>query len=417
MKSLLKLARELASPTKTEEQKINSLAKNIIKTVNVKLKKSKVNAKLIIGGSVAKGTWLPGISDIDFFMQFNYQKYKNKSAKLDDIAEKVLKKCFGRLTRLHGSRDYFSLKQEKYTVEIVPVLKITNPKQAKNITDHSPLHVNWVKTRVKKKPKLIAEIRLAKQFFKANKLYGAESHIKGFSGHVIEILVSKYGSFQKFVKGISKWQKKQVIDIEKHKTLKKINPAKCFGPLVIIDPVEAERNAAAAVSLEKFNLAAKICKKFLLKPSIEFFKAKPLSIKALIARKGKRKLIILKAMPEKRKPDIAGAKLLKKFKLINKELTDYGFKILKSDWLWEEGPALFWFYLDKKQLSKTKLHCGPPASIPKEHISAFKRKWKGKKIKKIKGRYCVELKREFTKPELFLKNLIKPLKNIKIISS
>jgi len=422
MKAILEKAKAFAVPTKLEEKKISETVKKILQKVNGQLKKSKVNAELIVGGSVAKGTWLPGISDIDFFMRFDYNKYKNKSGELDNIAEKVLKKCF-KINRLHGSRDYFSLQQAGFYIEIVPVLKITNPKQAKNITDVSPLHINWIKKQIKKKPEYFNEMRLSKQFFKANGLYGAESYIKGFSGHVIEILVVYYGSFLKLLKGISKYKKKQIIDIEKKyktpaKALEAINPDKTQGPLIIIDPIEAGRNAAAALGNEKLNLAVKVCEKFLAKPNIEFFKIKPIKIKDLVAKKKKRKLIILQAEPEKRKIDIAGAKLLKKFELLKEELTKEGFKISEADWWWDEkGPALFWFYLDPKSLSKTKIHWGPPVSVKEEFIKGFKRSWKKSKIKKTKGRYYVEIKRKFIKPEDFLKNLIKKIKKLKIARS
>lgn len=422
MKAVLEEAKKFSIPTKAEEKKVNSIVKKILQKVNSQLKKSKISAELIVGGSVAKGTWLPGISDIDFFLLFNYRGYKDKSPELDDITERVLKKCFKKFERLHGSRDYFSLQQSGFYVEIVPVLKIKIPGQAKIITDASPLHIYWVKGKIKKKPKLVIDMRLAKQFFKANKLYGAESYIRGFSGHVIEVLVAHYGSFPKLLKGISQWKKKEIIDIEKRykssaAALAAINPSKTEGPLIIVDPIEAGRNAAAALSNEKFNLAIKVCKKFLVKPSIEFLKIKPIQIKNLIAKKKKRELIILQAKPEKRKIDIAGARLLKKFELLKKELLKEGFKILESDWWWDEKtPALFWFYLDPKALLKTKIHWGPPVSVPERFIKDFKARWKKVKVRRAKGRYYVELKRRFTKPKDFLKNLIKGLDGIKLVN-
>ena len=207
MRTVLDTAKKLSIPTEAEEKKVNELIKEISLKINNQLKKLKISAKLIVGGSIAKGTWLPGISDIDFFLQFDYNKYKNKSAELDNITGKILKKCFN-INRLHGSRDYFSFKKKGFNIEMVPVLNIKNPKQAKNITDFSPLHVSWMKKQIKKKPELISEIRVAKQFFKANKLYGAESYIQGFSAHVIEILVVYHSSFQKLIKAICKWKTK-----------------------------------------------------------------------------------------------------------------------------------------------------------------------------------------------------------------
>src|SRR3990167_7967472 len=50
-------------------------------------------------------------------------------------------------------------------------------KEAKNMTDVSLLHVGWVKKRLNKK--LADQVRLAKKFFRAQKVYGAETFIRG----------------------------------------------------------------------------------------------------------------------------------------------------------------------------------------------------------------------------------------------
>ena len=88
-------------------------------------------------------------------------KFKDKSDKLSDILQKFLKKSF-KITRLHGSRDYFQIRQGKFTFEIVPILDIKRAEQAENITDVSPLHSNFVLRH----KKLIDEMRLTKQFLR-----------------------------------------------------------------------------------------------------------------------------------------------------------------------------------------------------------------------------------------------------------
>ena len=125
--------------------------------------------------------------------------------------------------RLAGSRDYFKIALTKdsstINVEIVPILdiaKVKNIQKVHNITDFSPLHVAWLNKITQKYHKLKDEIRISKQFLKAIKCYGAESYINGFSGHVIDILTIYYGSFEKLVKSIAKWDKQTIIDVQKH---------------------------------------------------------------------------------------------------------------------------------------------------------------------------------------------------------
>jgi len=131
-----------------------------------------------------------------------------------------------------------------------------------NITDISPLHSKWVNKFGKG---LKDEIRLAKQFCKANKLYGAESHITGFSGYVLEILTIHYKGFKNLIKAITKWKPKVIIDTEKYhkKPLFDLDKSKTHSPIIIIDPVQKSRNASAAVDIEKFNKLIQYSKEFL----------------------------------------------------------------------------------------------------------------------------------------------------------
>ena len=77
--------------------------------------------------------------------------------------------------------------------------------------ESSQQYVKELLIRKKKiKGKILDEIRLAKAFCHANGCYGAESYIKGFSGYALELLVYHYGSFQKFVKAITKLIKTKI---------------------------------------------------------------------------------------------------------------------------------------------------------------------------------------------------------------
>jgi len=410
LKLILEQAKKLAIPTKAEQAKVNVLVKEILQKVSSEMKKQNLKAKIIVGGSVAKGTWLPGISDIDFFIIFNYEQFSDRSTDISDFAEKVLMKTFPKLRRLRGSRDYFSASHNGYSFEFVPVLDISKKQQARNITDFSPLHIQWVTRNAKIKD----DVRLAKQFMKAAGVYGAESYIAGFSGHAADLLVAYCGTFERFIKNVASWQDKIIIDLskkykDKKEILQILNPSKKTGPLILIDPVEPERNAAAALGKDKFNLLKKSCKMFLKNPSIEFFKEKHVTVDALIARKGKRKLIVLEACPPKDKPDIVGAIMKTIFEKLQKSFAENDFKILELGWHFNKK-TLFWFYFDAKPLPAKKLHLGPPAKLAKEHISGFKKAWKGHKIKLVRGAYAVELKRKYIKPQELTKVLAKEFK-------
>ena len=200
-------------------------------------------------------------------MRFDLKKYGEEN--LSELCEGVLSSIFKDVLRLKGSRDYFRVKINDYEIEIIPVLYIKRINQAQNLTDQSPFHVNWIKKNVKARKNLNFDMRLAKQFFRASGVYGAESWIGGFSGHVTEILVVYYGGFEKLLKAVLKWKDKTIIDVEKAyegmDVLDILDDAKIVGPLVVVDPVDKERNAAAALGLEKFELLQSKIESFLKK--------------------------------------------------------------------------------------------------------------------------------------------------------
>lgn len=410
---LLKQVLKDIEPSQKEEKLVFDKINSFVSKINKNLK----GAKAILGGSGAKGTWLSTPVDADVFVQFDYATYKNKD--LSKLLEKILKKRFKNIKKLNGSRDYFQITYKGFVFEVIPILKIKKAEHAKNITDVSPLHSDWVLKNSNKK--LRSQIRLTKVFCKAHDCYGAESYIMGFSGYVCEILTIHYGSFLKLLKNALKWKKRAVIDIENYyknkDVLKEVNISKIQSPLIIIDPVQYDRNAAAALSLKKFEIFKNAAKNFLRKPSKEFFLKKETTVKELKQTARNRKLILLEVVPKKGKKDVVGCEILKAFNHFKKYFKINDFKLYESGWEWN-AKARMWFILDKKPLDTHKVHAGPPLKV-KKHADNFRKKYK-KAFVKNKTLF-VKLKRDFRKPEAFVKHMIKKdtylktkVKNIKI---
>ncbi|MGC8940560.1 MAG: CCA tRNA nucleotidyltransferase [Candidatus Nanoarchaeia archaeon] len=412
--TVLKQAKKLVTPTKKEQKKINQIVREVKKKINFVIKKEGYAAKLLVGGSVAKGTWLPNISDIDFFLIFDYSKYADKSAELSFYTKKILEKVWTKINCLKGSRDYFSTTFDKYNLEFIPVLDISGGKQAKNITDYSPLHIAYVQ-----KAKCKTDIRLAKQFMKAVKVYGAESYIGGFSGHLADLLVIYYGSFLNLINAAANWPAKVILDPAKHyqnenEILQKLSKEKTIGPLILVDPIEKDRNAAAALTFEKFDKFRKAAREFLKNPSLNFFKIPKFSIKNVKKTCAGNKIIIFSCKTPKGKKDVVGAQMKKIFENLKKEFLSHDFEIITCDWEFDftKHITYFWFCFPNKPLSKKKVLFGPPLHVSKEHINKFKQKWKNVKIEK--ERLVAEIKRKYLKPEQLAKNLFKKF-GVKII--
>ena len=381
MEFLDKIKKEL-QPDLTVIKQVNDFVSNI----NKEIKKSKVKAVCVTGGSVAKATFLKGDFDVDLFVRFDYS-YKEKN--ISKLLERILAKFKPEL--VHGSRDYFQIKN-KLNYEIVPVLDVKNPELAVNVTDMSPLHVDWVNKKIKKGQD--DEIRLTKKFCKVIKVYGAESYINGFSGHVVDILIIYYGSFLNLLKESQKWKPQVVIDIEKYYDSKRdilfnMNQSKITGPMIVIDPILKARNAASALSYEKFTIFKKKAKEVLKKPSEKFFIEEKIGV-TLLKKKYKKNLFIvtLKAMSGKK--DVIGSKIVKAYKFTKTELQKVGFDFSKSGWTWNDKyRVLYWFVFKNMELPETRIIEGPPLD-KKDHVKIFKNKYK--KGYEKKGKLFAEVK-------------------------
>lgn len=370
----------------------------VIQKIKAELDMQGVRAEAVLGGSAAKGTYLKDF-DIDIFVRF--------AEKADpDLLEKILKACFSDVVRLHGSRDYFKIIHKGQEYEIVPVLKISRASQAKNITDVSILHVKWVNKHLKKPD----QVKLAKLFCKAQRVYGAESYINGLSGYILEILIVHYGSFMELVKNAAKWKPKVVIDVSRfyknrNEILKKLNPAKTAGPLIIIDPTQKDRNAAAAVSMDTFARFIFACRQFLKNPSEKWFRRERFQIKSII-RESKRlgtKLAVLRAEPLETKPDIAYSKLLKVFSYIRNQLQLNDFQVYRAGYDTEQ--AIFWYMVMPHKLSLYAKQVGPKVWAPDENIDAFISKYRTVHLQE--ENLVAFRKRKFQTPKEFIANLLK----------
>lgn len=375
------------TPDTGERKATLAIVKNFLTKLNNSLKKARLSAKAVLGGSYAKDTWLKGDYDVDVFVRFSL---KHKKEDLSSLLAKALKQW--KPERVHGSRDYFWVREKQFKFEIVPVLAIKKPAEAENVTDFSPLHVRWVNKNGKKYKN---DIRLFKKFCKAQGVYGAESYIRGFSGHVTDILVTYYQGFVNSLKAISRWKPKTIIDYYHYydkKALFVLNKSKIQGPLIIIDPVQKERNAAAALSQDKYDRIVKAAQRFLKNPSKEFFVETTVDY-AKLAKTGH--LLQVCAKAPRGKEDVIGTKLLHVFEYLKRYLEDFG--IISSGWRWNKNAhAEYWYVVKQKKISDTMIRPGPPIEL-KSAVESFRKRHKKTFVQD--HRLMAETRRPYTTPE------------------
>lgn len=362
------------NPSKEELNCINKFLKDFIPEIEKKLKVKKIHAEVFVGGSFAKKTMIrKGQYDVDIFVRFE-EKYKNED--ISKLVEKIVKETEKKAIKIHGSRDYFRINVNPYFfVEIIPVIKVKNPKQAENITDLSYFHVNYVRKKLSK-GKLIEDVRLAKAFCHANKCYGAESYINGFSGYALELLVYHYRGFLNFIKAMTKIEGKKIIDIEKlykneYETAMNMNSAKMVSPIIIIDPTYKERNALAALSKETFEQFKSACKSFLKSPSAKKFEIKETDL-AGIKKNAKRKgaeFILISAETNKQEGDVAGSKLMKFYRHLAEEIEKL-YKISNKGFDYHGKKEAEYFFVAK---SRGEIMHKGPSLLDKKNVALFKK--------------------------------------------
>jgi len=409
VKEILKEVLERITPPKDDLNFINNSLKHMLEEIKSRAKKSKLDMEIFVGGSFAKGTVIKKMKyDVDVFLRYDKNKYKEQ-----DISEitKNLISGLGKIVNVHGSRDYFRIIiSDNFFIELIPVIKIKNIKEADNITDLSYSHVKYINGKIKN-DSLKKEIMLAKAFCHAQNCYGAESYINGFSGYGLELLIYHYKSFMKMLQELSKFNTKNnnklIIDIEKHyknksQILMDLNSSKMHSPIILIDPTFPQRNVLAALSNSTFEAFQQSAKQFLSSPSVKLFEQKKIdfNIEKANAPKRKEQFILIECETLRQEGDIAGSKLLKFYNHLQEEVEKY-FELKKSGFEYNDKQKSKFYFSTKPK--KEILSWGPFIKDIK-NSQAFRKEHK--KVLKKNGRLYIKYKMSETLNE-FIKNWLK----------
>jgi len=343
MQDMFNVVNEIAhyvTPTKEEREKLDFAVQIVRKRMEEK------GIRYEIGGSYARDTWLSGDADVDFFMLYppEWGADKINSVGIND-AEDVL----------NGFKHWKRFAEHPYLEGLVNDVKVnlvpcadTEPGIWITSMDRSRYHTLYLKQFLN--DELRKQVRVLKLFLKANDLYGAEVKIGGFSGYVTEILTIKYGSFIEVLKGAITWKNGTIISLTGNPPSKEFNT-----PIVILDPVDSNRNLAAAIrpsNIAKFIL---IAAKFLKSPSTSFFKKREKKFDELMAANT---VSIVFKTPDKVE-EIRWSEYFKSCRGIFNEISLEGFEPITFSVYESNGWTAFSFLVTFSQ-SQIKLKKGPP---------------------------------------------------------
>ena len=345
MKSdVLKKAKEIAIPNHRQRKKVDKIAGQVFSLVSNEAEKQKSVVSVHFGGSYAKETWTSEKIDIDIFVKF-------KTATTEKNFEKIGRKIgFDSLKKFkpyvrYSEHPFVEANIDGVGVNVVPCYDVKKG-MWKSAADRSTFHTEFMSEKLSGQMK--DDIRILKYFLNINKMYGAEIAKQGFSGYVCEVLVYYLGSFENVLKKMAKLQKNEMIGE---------SPRKFESPMVIIDPIDRNRNLGAAISMDNVTNFILVARNFLKKNSISYFKEKS---KLSIPKGFAKNILVIQFIYKKRSDDIIYGQIKRAANSIESQLNKEGFNVLRNDSLaYGENIAGLIFLLESITISKNEIRTGP----------------------------------------------------------
>ena len=385
-------------PTAAEDAKLAAVTRELIEKLEATLRARGWDGQPILVGSIAKGTHLTG-TEIDLFVAFPpdlpRKDLEARGLELGRLAERGV--------HMYAEHPYTRGWYGGFEVEIVPCYRIVDPSQRMSAVDRTPLHADYVLGHLAEGQ--ADEVRLLKAWTEGIGVYGAEAKVRGFSGYLCELLVLKHGSFRKVLEASQGWRPGHVIELGRA-------AGKAFDdPLVVVDPVDPNRNVASAVSLEQLATFVHGAREYLRGPSERFFfprPRKPLTVarlQRLIRRRGSEAVAV--AIPAPRlTDDVLYPQLRKAHHALEDLFRRHGFVVHDSRFDLVRGEAVFLFEFAHTELPQAMRHEGPPVWVRNAHD--FLTKW-SRNRRTLSGpylsgdRWFVDVEREHTRAADFLR--------------
>ena len=377
LSEIMEKALRVFKPTPREEEKVREVAENVIKVTERFSEDLEGVLDVTLEGSAAKNTWIRGREEVDVFVHFEPGIPRDKmEEEIIRLGFKVIEELKGKPRLMYADHPYVEGRVDKVRVNLVACYE-TAPPNWLSATDRTPYHTKYV--REKLEPGQEDQVRLLKAFALGCGVYGAEIRVGGLSGYITELLILAYRDFENALKNISAWSPPITIDIERHySSRREILEAFPNQRLIIIDPVDKSRNAAAAVSAQKLGELILSTKLFLRKPAFRFFKSpvKRITLKKLEKKVENRFFLVIESKLRREKPpDVLWGELHRTMKGIRKTLQNLGVKVYRSGcWTDEESVFTIIYELDRAELPAARLHVGPPAYH--QNAVKFIEKWR-----------------------------------------
>lgn len=312
-------------------------------------------------GSFVKGTDLSGTSDLDIFVKFPLDYPADNFKTIVHKKIKSALESIGATTETnYASHPYVRGKIGGIDIDVAPCYDVEKG-EVISAVDRTPHHSKFIQEHLQEHQK--DEVRLLKQFLKAHEIYGANEKYRGFSGYLCELLIYAYGSFLKVLQG----------------ELQNYRQNDPHIPINFIDPTDAKRNVAAALSWETFNDFIFVSRCFLDDYKTQMDKSEldiyfdipedQLVTKedvAFIAEQRGTKGYWIEYQSKTDNEEVLYSTARKYLKKIVQLCEQHDFKVFESDYQVDGRKVVFILEFEYDKLSNYKKVKGPSIDIPKE---------------------------------------------------
>jgi tRNA nucleotidyltransferase (CCA-adding enzyme) len=335
----------------------------------------------VIAGSAARGTFLSDRVDIDLFLLFPPELER---AALEHEGMRLAASLFTNPERRYAEHPYLRGSYDGFPVDAVPGYAIQDPSHPLTAVDRTPFHHEWLQRR--QTFEMVEEVRLAKQFLRAQGIYGSEARTQGFSGYAVELLILRFGSLDRWLEAVRGWR--PPVKVVFTPGAEPRVPEET--PLRLDDPVDPNRNVTSALSRRSFATLLLAAEEYLADPRPVFFEAAPAP--RLSPEEARRRLALrgtvvagLRLPRPAFVDDIVCPQLARAERVIGEEAARLGFRVIGTSSAAGEAEVVLLLEAEPAELPTVRVHAGPPPGVGRR--DGFLLRWGGAQGEVLQGPY------------------------------
>jgi len=288
-------------PTAEENKKLARLYENLKGGLQKIAQKLNIAPSFIQnhGSTGVKQTHLRGTSDLDIFIGLNPSDYspivnlppRERKKALEGLFLSYVKDWFIPAAQTAGFTEYqvsyaehpyLIISYENYEIDVVGCFDLEydylltyGPITA---VDRTPWHSKLIVEKLSDEQK--QDVRLLKAFFKANFVYGDKATLGrfGFTGFSAEILIYYFHTIENVFSNLGPLKDNPLDFFNRPAEVLRNDKRFTDDYLIIIDPVDKNRNLASSISKRAYEYACFQILKFFNAPSPQFFIKSPLPL-------------------------------------------------------------------------------------------------------------------------------------------